>query len=74
MSDLIHPAVLAQFGTARARPKLVRGYAVQTGWVDIEKGPVLTVAIVSGLRRAGYSMIEARWRRHTREISLMHVR
>jgi hypothetical protein len=73
-SNVIHPDVLAHFGNSRARPKLVRGYAVQTGWVDIDKGPVLTTATVAGLRRAGYSMIEARWRRHRREVSLMRVR
>jgi len=74
VSDPIHPVVLATFGTRRARPRVVRGYTVQTGWVDIDKGPVLTAGIMTGLRRAGYSMIEARWRRQTRELSLLHVR
>lgn len=73
VSNVIHPDVLASFGNSRARPKLVRGYAVQTGWVDIDNGPVLTAATVIGLRRAGYSMIEARWRRQRREVSLMRV-
>jgi len=74
VSDPIHPAVAALFGSRRARPRLVRGYTVQTGWVDVDKGRLLTVTMVARLQHAGYSMIEVRWRRRTRGISLLRIR
>jgi hypothetical protein len=51
----------------------VRAYAVQTGWVEIRRGPELTDRVLRELKQAGYSMIEARWRRRTKDISLVQV-
>jgi hypothetical protein len=61
------------FRDASARPRVVRAYAVQTGWVEIRRGPELTDRVLRELKQAGYSMIEARWRRRTKDISLVQV-
>jgi hypothetical protein len=73
VKDPIPPFIVARFRKHTARPRVVRGYTVQTGWVQISKGPELTEDAVRQLKRAGYSMIEARWRRQTREISLVQL-
>jgi hypothetical protein len=73
VKDPIAIAVVARFGAPSARPRVVRGYAVRTGWVEINKGPELTEAALRELKRAGYSMVEARWRRHVKEISLARI-
>jgi hypothetical protein len=65
--------VVARFGAPSARPRAVRGYSVRTGWVEIERGPELTVDALRELKLAGYTMIEGRWRRRTKEISLVRV-
>jgi len=73
VKDPIPPFVIARFRKHTARPRVVRGYTAQAGWVEIDRGPELTEDVVRQLKRAGYSMIEARWRRQTREISLVHL-
>ena len=73
MKDPISAFVVARFRDGSARPHAVRGYTVRTGWVEISKGPELTDDALRMLKLAGYSMVEARWRRHTKEISLAQL-
>lgn len=73
MKDPIPAFVVARFGTPSARPHATRGYAVKTGWVQIDHGPELTEVALQQMKEAGYSMIEARWHRRVREISLVRL-
>jgi hypothetical protein len=74
VDDPISAFVAARFRARSARPRVVRGYTARTGWVEIIRGPELTEHTVRELKRAGYSMIEARWRREIQEISLARLR
>jgi hypothetical protein len=66
-------AVAAPFGAPPARPRVVGGYAVRTGWVEINRGPELTDSALRELKLAVYSVFEARWRRRVKEISLARI-
>ncbi len=59
-------AVLDLFGSARARPRVVKAYASGTGWVRSRRPVVLTTDVALRLRDAGVGGVELawRWRRH----------
>ncbi|TAM70039.1 MAG: hypothetical protein EPN48_06540 [Microbacteriaceae bacterium] len=73
MAERIHPEVLVRFGAPSAKPRVIRGYTAGAGWVDMPAKPLLTAVEVNRLRAAGYSMIEARWHLHTKQISLVQL-
>ncbi|PRY64617.1 hypothetical protein B0I08_1121 [Glaciihabitans tibetensis] len=59
-----------KFGSPRARPRLVQAYDPKTGWSTDRKKAPLTVDLLSELRSAGITLVEAKWRSHRRQINL----
>ncbi len=55
-------AVLARFGSGRARPRVRWVYTSLGGVQRLQSRPVLTTAVALELRGQGVSMIELAWR------------
>jgi len=61
---------LLKFGSPRARPRLLQVYNPKTGWSTDRKKVFVTVDLLGELRAAGITLVEAKWRKHRRQINL----
>lgn len=66
--------VLLVFGDENARPKVVRTYDVQVGWVAYSDSPVLTWRTVDDLIARGSTSVELKWRSKKHQVSLLDLR
>ena len=73
MSDDIPERVSEKFGSASARPKVVRVYNPASGWVEHSKNAILTTALVAVLRASGITLVEAKWKLQRHQISLLRL-
>jgi hypothetical protein len=62
--------VLAKFGGPQARPRLVQAYDPRRGWNSDRNKEAVTMELLSELRAAGVTLIEAKWRSHRARVSL----
>jgi len=60
----------AHFGSSSAKPRAVRVYTAEDGWVALRRPIVLTAEAVSEFKHEGCTMVEARWRLQTKRVSL----
>jgi hypothetical protein len=63
-------SLLLKFGGLRARPRLIQVYDPKTGWSTDRKKAIVTVDLLSELRADGITLVEAKWRKHRRQINL----
>lgn len=66
--------VLERFGNAGARPRIVQVYSPQRGWRTDHARELLTAELLTQLKAAGVTRVEARWRRKNERINLLTVR
>lgn len=69
-STLLPESFLLKFGSPRARPRLVQVYNPKSGWSTDHKKVALTIDLLSELRASGITLVEAKWRKHRRQINL----
>ena len=70
MPRQVESGIARRFGSRSANPRAVRAYSSDAGWVELPEPKLLTYAVAHELRQAGYTMVEARWRRHVRQLTL----
>lgn len=70
-ADEIPPAVLEEFGSDRARPRVVRTYLPPWGLRRFKPPVLLTKAAAMRLRKEGVLEVELRWHRLRRYMSLV---
>ena len=69
-SAALPESLLLKFGSPRARPRLVQVYNPKTGWSTDHKKDVVTMDLLSQLHASGITLVEAKWRKHRRQINL----
>jgi hypothetical protein len=66
-------AIVARFGSPKARPKVVQVYNPRVGWSALAKRVLLTEDLMAELRASGATMVDARWRSHRHRIALLDL-
>lgn len=66
--------VLQVFKDEKARPKVIRTYDVNVGWLDAPRSPVLTWLTVDEFIAAGKTSAELKWRSKRHRVSLLDLR
>ena len=69
----VPPIVIARFGHRRAKPRVVSVYDPKQGWTDDHRRRVVTWQLVEELRAAGFTLVEAKWRRTMRQLNLFLI-
>jgi hypothetical protein len=72
-SGVLPESFLAKFGSPRARPRLIQVYDPKTGWSTDRRKAVVTIDLLAELRAAGITLVEAKWRKHRRQINLSNL-
>lgn len=70
MPHQFEPTIVARFGSSSAKPRAIRAYSARDGWVVLPKPQALTHEVVEDLRKEGYTMVEAKWRLQSKQVSL----
>ena len=71
MTDSIPNEALLRFRDENARPKVIRVYNSDEGWVNSPINGILTQKVAAELLSRGYTSVEIRWRRSTKQLSLL---
>ncbi|WP_157411962.1 hypothetical protein [Agreia sp. Leaf283] len=66
--------VLQIFKDEKARPKVVRTYDVNIGWLAESRSPVITWRTVDELIEGGKTSAELKWRSKRHQVSLLDLR
>lgn len=66
--------VLLLFRDENARPKVMRTYDVQVGWLAESASPVLTWRMVDELIEKGKTSVDLKWRSRRHHVSLLDLR
>ena len=66
--------VLQIFKDEKARPKVVRTYDVNVGWLAESRSPVITWRTVDELIEGGKTSAELKWRSKRHQVSLLDLR
>lgn len=66
--------VLQIFKDEKARPKVMRTYDVNVGWLAEPGSPVLTWGAVDELIEGGKTSVDLKWRSKRHQVSLLDLR
>ena len=66
--------VLQIFKDEKARPKVMRTYDVNVGWLTESRSPVLTWLVVDELIEGGKTSVDLKWRSKKHQVSLLDLR
>lgn len=66
--------VLQIFKDEKARPKVIRTYDVNVGWVAEQRSPVLTWSVVDEFIERGKTSVDLKWRSNKHQVSLLDLR
>lgn len=66
--------VLQIFNDEKARPKVVRTYDVNVGWLAEPRYPVLTWLVVDEFIESGKTSVDLKWRSKKHQVSLLDLR
>lgn len=66
--------VLQIFKDEKARPKVVRTYDANIGWLAEPRSPVLTWLVVDEFIESGKTSVDLKWRSMRHEVSLLDLR
>lgn len=66
--------VLQIFKDEKARPKVMRTYDVNVGWLAESRSPVLTWLVVDELIADGKTSVDLKWRSKKHQVSLLDLR
>ena len=66
--------VLQIFKDEKARPKVIRTYDVNVGWLAESGSPVLTWLVVDEYIESGKTSVELKWRSKKHQVSLLDLR
>lgn len=73
ISQSIPPVVVARFGHPRAKPRVVGVYNPSQGWSEEFKRRVVTVELIEEIRSRGFTLVESKWRRVTKQLNLFLI-
>lgn len=66
--------VLQIFNDEKARPKVVRTYDANIGWLAEPRAPVLTWLVIDEFIESGKTSVDLKWRSKRHQISLLDLR
>ncbi|KQO11413.1 hypothetical protein ASF06_01795 [Agreia sp. Leaf244] len=66
--------VLQIFKDEKARPKVIRTYDVNVGWLAEQRSPVLTWLVVDEFIESGKTSVDLKWRSKKHQVSLLDLR
>ena len=66
--------VMQIFKDEKARPKVMRTYDVNVGWLAEPRAPVLTWGAVDQLIQGGKTSVDLKWRSKRHQVSLLDLR
>ena len=70
----IPQTLLRLFADEKARPKVIRTYDAQVGWLAYPGSGVLTWQTVDELIAEGKTSVDVKWRSRRRQVSLLDLR